>query len=52
MSKIIIYKNKPYSNLKLLCKIIGVKYNTYNRKKFPIEYNGDKIYKEELIQKE
>lgn len=47
--KIIIYKNKPYSTLKLFCEIHGIKYNTYNRKSFPIEFNGDYIYKEKLI---
>ena len=48
--KIIIYKNKPYSNFKLFCEIYGIKYNTYNRKSFPIEFKGDYIHKELLIQ--
>ena len=49
MRNIIIYKKKPYSTLKLFCDIHGIKYNTYNRKKFPIEFKGDFIYKEPLI---
>ena len=47
--KIIIYKNKPYSTLKLFCEIHGIKYNTYNRKSFPIEFKGELIHKQPLI---
>ena len=46
---IIIYKNQPYSNLKLFCKLHNLKINTYSKKKFPIEFKGEYIYKNKLI---
>ncbi|WBC28390.1 hypothetical protein RPMD05_10 [Rhodobacteraceae phage LS06-2018-MD05] len=46
---IIIYKNKPYSTLITFCNMHGLKYNTWIKKQFPIEYLGDFIYKEKLI---
>ena len=49
MRKIIIYKNKPYTTLKKFCELHNIKYNTYNRKTFPIFYKDDYIYKETLI---
>ena len=40
---IIIYFADPsegYSDLKKFCKVKGLKYNTWARKKLPIEYKG------------
>lgn len=37
---------ETWSNLKKLCEVKGWKYNTLSRKKFPIEWEGYKIYKE------
>jgi hypothetical protein len=49
MRKIIIYKNQPYSTFKKFCELHGLKYNTWNKKDFPILFDGGLIYKEALI---
>jgi len=45
---VIIY-NSPipecYGNLKLFCKVKGIKYNTYSKLKMPFKYNGYLVHR-------
>jgi hypothetical protein len=48
---ILIFPNgqpKPWEGLKKLCKHYGWSYNTLSKKKFPFEWKGFKIFKEQI----
>jgi len=49
---IIIYSANPpecYGNLKLFCKIKGLKYNTYKSKQLPFTYDGFEVHRVPFI---
>jgi len=45
---VIIYKSEVpecFGNLRLFCETKGIKYNTYNRKQMPFEYDGFEVHR-------
>lgn len=51
----IIYATTPpklFADLRLFCKLNGLKYNTYCRKKFPFDFKGIQVFRVSLIKKQ